>query len=146
MATILNSFNNKVVKPVKYILIIFIIIFIIALLNPLVVIEAWRRGVVFSKFGWVKSNVLNEWIHLRIPLIETITPMNVRTQKILFTDSPEKYPDIRYSRARLESASSDLQDVYVDAIVTYSLDKNNVSKIFQDVWLDYESKKVIQEL
>ncbi len=59
--------------------------------------------------------------------------MDVRTQKILFTDNPQKYPDIRSSRARLESASSDLQDVYVDAIVTYSLDKSNVSKIFQDV-------------
>ncbi len=69
--------------------------------------------------------------------------MDVRTQKILFTDNPQKYPDIRSSRARLESASSDLQDVYVDAIVTYSLEQNSVSKIYQTVWLDYESKKVI---
>ncbi len=143
MNTVIGSFNNKVVKPIKYLLILFIVIFVFAALNPLVVIEAWQRWVVFSKFGWVKVNVLDEWIHFRIPLIESITPMDVRTQKILFTDNPQKYPDIRSSRARLESASSDLQDVYVDAIVTYSLDKSNVSKIFQDVWLDYESKKVI---
>jgi hypothetical protein len=59
--------------------------------------------------------------------------MDVRTQKILFTDNPKKYPDMKSSRARLESASSDLQDVYVDAIVTYSLDKSNVSNIYKDV-------------
>lgn len=143
MASVIESFNNKIVKPIKYIVIIVLLIFIFASLNPLVVIEAWQRWVVFSKFGWVKQNVLWEWIHFRIPLIETITPMDVRTQKILFTDNPDRYPDIRSSRARLESASSDLQDVYVDAIVTYSLDKNSVSKIFQTVWLDYDSKKVI---
>jgi len=143
MNTVIGSFNDKVLKPVKYLLILIIVVFVFAALNPLVVIDAWQRGVVFSKFGWVKTNVLDEWIHFRIPLIETITPMDVRTQKILFTDNPQKYPDIRSSRARLESASSDLQDVYVDAIVTYSLDKNSVSKIYQTVWLDYESKKVI---
>ena len=132
-------------KPIKYILILFIIFFVITLFNPLVVIEAWHRWVVFSKFGWVKQTVLDEWIHLRIPLIETIIQMNIRTQKILFTDNFSKYPDISRSesRARLESASSDLQDVYVDAIVTFSLDQNNVSKIFQTVWLDYPSKRVI---
>ncbi|MBT3729515.1 hypothetical protein HOF65_03750 [bacterium] len=59
--------------------------------------------------------------------------MNVRTQKILFTNSPEKYPDINNVRARLDSASSDLQDVYVDTIVTYSLSKENVAKIYQNV-------------
>jgi len=146
MVTIINSFNNKVVKPVKYLLILFIFVFIVFSLNPLVVIDAWQRWVVFSKFGWVKQNVLWEWIHFRIPLIEEITMMDVRTQKILFTDNPERYPDIKYSRARLESASSDLQDVYIDAIVTYSLDQNNVSKIYQTVWLDYDSKKVIPRI
>ncbi len=127
----------------KIVLWIIIIIWLFNILNPLVVIDAWNRWVVFSKFGWVKSNTLWEWIHFRIPLIESIEQMNVRTQKILFSNSPEKYPDIRNIRSRLDSASSDLQDVYVDTIVTYSLNKDNVSKIYQDVWLDYESKKVI---
>lgn len=130
-------------KKIKYITGVFLVIIIIAALNPLVVIEAWHRWVVFSKFGWVKESVLSEWIHLRIPLIETITSMDIRTKKILFTDNASKYPDIKKSRARLESASSDLQDVYVDAIVTYSLEQGNVAKIFQTVWLDYESKKVV---
>jgi hypothetical protein len=59
--------------------------------------------------------------------------MDVRTQKIVFTNNPEKYPDISNVRSRLDSASSDLQDVYVDTIVTFSLNKNNVSKVYQDV-------------
>jgi len=70
---------------------------------------------------------------LRIPLIESIEQINVRTQKILFTNSPEKYPDISNVRARLDSASSDLQDVYVDTIVTFSLSKDKVSQIYQNV-------------
>jgi len=134
---------NKIKWLVKVVISIVVLIILFSLLNPLVVIEAWNRWVVFSKFGWVKPIALWEWIHLRIPLIENIQQMNVRTQKILFTNSPEKYPDINNVRARLDSASSDLQDVYVDTIVTYSLSKENVAKIYQNVWLDYESKKVI---
>jgi hypothetical protein len=61
--------------------------------------------------------------------------MEIRTQKVLFTDNINKYPDISSleSRARLECASSDLQDVYVDAIITFSLDKNSVANIYQTV-------------
>lgn len=133
---------STVLKPIKYLIILIIIAFWIGLLNPLVVVDAWNRWVVFSKFGWVKQDSLWEWIHFRIPLIESVVMMDVRTQKILFTDNPNKYPDVQFSRARLESASSDLQDVYVDAIVTFSLEKNKVAGIYQNVWLDYSSKKV----
>ena len=143
MNKLLEFLNSFILKPIKIVVVISIIIIAFTLLNPLVVIEAWNRWVVFSKFWWVQKQVLSEWIHFRIPLIESITMMDVRTQKILFTDTPWKYPDIKTSRARLESASSDLQDVYVDAIVTYSLDKSSVSNIYQTVWLDYDSKKVI---
>ena len=138
--------KNQFPKPyliIKIVIVFIILIIWFSLLNPLVVIDAWNRWVVFSKFGWVKATALWEWIHLRIPLIESIVQMNVRTQKILFTNNPEKYPDINNIRSRLDSASSDLQDVYVDTIVTFSLSKEHVSKTYQDVWLDYESKKVI---
>jgi len=65
--------------------------------------------------------------------VESITSIDVRTQKIVFTNNPKNYPDINNVRSRLDSASADLQDVYVDAIVTYSLDKNKVSAIYQNV-------------
>ncbi|MFK7779619.1 MAG: prohibitin family protein [Candidatus Gracilibacteria bacterium] len=138
--------NNNIPKlnfTIKAITTIVIVTMGIIILNPLVVIEAGHRGVVFSKFGGVKAEALGEGIHLRIPLVESIQQLNVRTQKILFTNNPEKYPDISNVRARLDSASSDLQDVYVDTIVTFSLEKSQVSKIYQNVGLDYESKKVI---
>ena len=143
----MGQYDIKDIKKLKLIMkIIVTFLFVIigfSILNPLVVIDAWHKWVVFSKFGWVKAETLSEWIHIRIPLIETIQQMNVRTQTIVFTNNPEKYPDISNTRARLDSASSDLQDVYVDTIVTFSLEKNQVSKIYQNVWLDYESKKVV---
>ena len=144
--TIKNDFNKEFPKAwifLKLIISILVVIIIIIILNPIVVIDAWNRWVVFSKFWWVKKDVLWEWIHLRIPLIESVIQMNVRTQKIVFTNDPEKYPDIQNVRARLDSASSDLQDVFVDTIITFSLSKEQVSKVYQEVWLDYESKKVI---
>lgn len=133
----------KIWLSFKLLIGLFVLILWIIILNPIVVIDAWNRWVVFSKFWWVKSEALWEWIHLRIPLVESIIQMDVRTQKILFTNNPEKYPDIKNVRARLDSASSDLQDVYVDTIVTFSLSKDQVSRVYQDVWLDYQSKKVI---
>ncbi|QFR39370.1 prohibitin family protein [Candidatus Gracilibacteria bacterium 28_42_T64] len=143
MRKIVEWLNNSVLKPIKFVLIIFIVVLVFTMLNPLVVIDAGQRGVVFSKFGGVKDKVLDEGIHFRFPLVESITSIDVRTQKIVFTNNPEKYPDISNVRARLDSASADLQDVYVDTIVTYSLDKAKVSTIYQNVGLDYESKKVI---
>lgn len=134
------QFNFKIIK---YVVWFFVIIFLFVTLNPLVVIQAWQRWIVFSKFGWVKTIVLWEWIHFRIPLVESIVQMDVRTQKLVFTNDATKYPDIWNIRGRLDSASSDLQDVYVDVIVTYSLEKTKAAKIYQDVWLDYESKKII---
>lgn len=142
MWNVIWAINKWVIKPMKYLVILILISIWIGLLNPLVVVDAWNRWVVFSKFWWVKQNSLWEWIHFRIPLVESVIMMDVRTQKILFTDNPNKYPDVRNSRARLESASSDLQDVYVDAIVTFSLEKSKASTIYQNVWLDYSSKKV----
>jgi len=139
---IIETLNKNIIRPTKIITFIIIGIILFSMLNPLVVIDAWNRWVVFSKFGWVKQKVLWEWVHFRIPLIESITQMDVRTQKILFTNDPHKYPDIRESRSQLECASSDLQDVYIDAIVTFKLDDKSVSKVYQDVWLDYSSKKV----
>lgn len=134
------QFNFKIVK---YVLWFFVAVFLFVTLNPLVVINAGQRWIVFSKFWWVKTIVLWEWIHLRIPLVESIVQMDVRTQKLVFTNDASKYPDIWNIRGRLDSASSDLQDVYVDVIVTYSLEKTKAAKIYQDVGLDYESKKII---
>jgi regulator of protease activity HflC (stomatin/prohibitin superfamily) len=142
----LQNINEQLPKlhlSVKVIITLIIITIAFNLLNPLIVIDAWNKWVVFSKFGWVKQETLWEWIHLRIPLIESIVQMNVRTQKILFTNNPEKYPDISNIRSRLDSASSDLQDVFVDTIVTFSLSKDHVSRVYQDVGLDYKSKKVV---
>ncbi|MDD5769749.1 MAG: prohibitin family protein [Candidatus Gracilibacteria bacterium] len=139
--------NNVKTKGIfvffKYIIILIVVFIIFSILNPLVVIQAGQRGIVFSKFGGVKSLVLGEGIHFRIPLIESIVQMDVRTQKLVFTNDASKYPDIGNIRGRLDSASSDLQDVYVDVIVTYSLEKTKAAKIYQDVGLDYESKKII---
>ena len=133
----------KAFKYVKYIVILIVILVSITALNPLTVIEPWQKWVVFSKFGWIKNETLSWWIHFRIPLIETIYPMNVRTKKIVFSNSYVSDTTDTTIKERLDSSSSDLQDVYVDAIITYSLNKDSVVRVFKNVWEDYEAKKIV---
>ena len=149
MNNIVQNAIYKIKSLVKWAFIIFIL-FIILSLNPFVTIDAGHRGVVFDKLrGGVQTETLGEGLHFRIPFFQRITQIPIRTQKLVFSnDRSGKYilgrNDIQESR--LSAASSDLQDVYVDAVVTYHISPGSVSKIYQEVGLDYAAKKVVPEV
>lgn len=122
------------------------IVFIVALLaffsiNPFVNISAGHRGIVFDKVrGGVQMETMREGLHFRIPFLQSVVQIPIRTQKVVFSNDYSKYDNRRSS---MKAASSDLQDVNVDVIVTYHLESNSVAKVYQEVGSDYESKKVV---
>jgi len=147
--TPLNNTVKKIKTLVKWVVIIFIL-FLVLSLNPFVTIDAGHQGVVFDKLrGGVQKETLGEGLHFRIPFFQRITQIPIRTQKLVFSnDRTGKYSLGRndLQQSRLSAASSDLQDVYVDAVVTYHIERNSVAKIFQDVGTDYAAKKVIPQV
>lgn len=133
-------------KQVKYISVLFLIFFGIFALNPFVNIPAGHVGVVFDKLqGGVQEKTLSEGLHFRMPIFQSVIEFPTRTQKIVFGETQ----DIGSQASRqsmLSAASSDLQDVYIDAVVTYRIDKSVVAKIYQGVGIDYEIKKIIPKV
>lgn len=148
---IINSFKTGGV--------ILIIILVIVVLNPFVNIEAGHRGIVFDKLrGGVQEQTLTEGLHFRMPLFQTIVQTPIRSQKIRFIDSSNTKlalnqfssymsEDVYTQKlGSMQAASSDLQDVYIDATITYHIEADAVAKVYQEVGLDYESKKVIPKI
>jgi len=137
---------KKTFSTVKWFVLIFIGLVLFLILNPFVNIDAGHRGIIFDKLrGGVQTETLSEGMHFRVPFFQSITQIPIRTQKIVFSnDSSGKYTRGQNvsQRSQLSAASSDLQDVYVDAVVTYHLDPIHVAKIYQEVGTDYAAKKV----
>lgn len=116
------KFNWK--KNMKYILLGILVVFI--LLNSFTIISAGYRGVVLQ-LGAVSEKVFDEGIHLKIPFIETVIPVEVRVQK---TESPAT------------AASKDLQNVTTTVAVNFHLDPGTVNRLYQNVGLDYQNRIV----
>lgn len=148
---IINPPNmSKILTVFKWFVMAVLILIGIKILNPFVNVEAGHRGIVFDKLqGGVQEETLMEGLHFRVPFFQSITQLPVRTQKLIFIKESDRidpyfsYEDASKLRSPMSAASSDLQDVYIEAVVTYHLDPENVQKVFQEIGTDYESKKII---
>ncbi len=111
---------NQVFSTRKIIQLVLVIIGILIIWSffPIVIIGAGERGVVFNSFSGVEDRILGEGTHFRVPLLESVTRVSVRTQK---TD------------VKAEAASRDLQTVNTDIVVNWHLDAGKVNKIYQKV-------------
>ena len=92
--------GKKIVISIAVLLVLWIVI---RGLNPFVLVGAGERGVVLN-FGAVQEKVLEEGLHLRIPVMQKIALMDVRIQK---------------SQTDAESVSKDLQDTKSVVAVNY---------------------------
>ena len=86
-------------------------------LNPFVVIGAGERGVVMN-FGAVQKEILNEGLHIRMPIMQKVVIMNVQVQK---------------GEGQGDAASKDLQQVTTNVAINYHLDPLKVAHIYQSI-------------
>lgn len=136
----------SVKRKLKYSTLAIILFFGFFSLNPFVNIPAGHVGVVFDKLqGGVQEETMSEGLHFRMPLFQSVIEMPTRTQKVVFGETQDIGSAYR-RQPMLSAASSDLQDVYVDAVVTYHLNKSAVAKIYQEVGIDYEIKKIVPKV
>jgi regulator of protease activity HflC (stomatin/prohibitin superfamily) len=107
--------------PVRFFLYLgFAVIAIVLLISvfPVVIVGAGERGVIFNNFSGVENRILNEGLHIKIPFVQSVTKVSVRTQK---TD------------IKAEAASKDLQTVNTDIVVNWRLDAGQVNTVYQQI-------------
>lgn len=86
-------------------------------LTPFVVVNAGERGVLME-FGKVQNEILEEGIHLIIPVVNTVKKLSVRVQK----------QDIS-----AEASSKDLQDIFTDIALNWHIIPDEANVIFQKI-------------
>lgn len=149
----MDATAKKIFRYGKWILIVFVVLSVISSLSPFVTIDAGMRGVVFDRLrGGVQEIAMQEGLKFKIPYFQDVIQLPIRTQKIIFTSATAN-SQLSYSGSflrgassqfgRMAAASSDLQDVYVDAVITYHLEEGTIAKIYQNVGTDYESKIIV---
>ncbi|WP_127137626.1 prohibitin family protein [Flagellimonas oceanensis] len=113
--------------------IITILAVLLIVFKPWVQIGAGERGVV-QNFGAVQDKVLNEGIHFKIPVVQTVIPMDVKIQKIM-TDAA--------------SSSSDLQDVDLSVALNYHIIPDKANLVYQTIGVEFKERIIdpaIQEV
>ncbi|MBT4722328.1 prohibitin family protein [Candidatus Falkowbacteria bacterium] len=121
---IIKNISTKNAKMIWTVAIIVMVIIVIAILNPLVIVNAGERGVVLN-WGAVSDTILDEGIHLRVPVMQKVVKMDVKIQK----------------EERGASASSkDLQIVTSKVAINYHLDTQKVNQLWQEVGYDYSNR------
>ena len=109
--------QSGAIKAIKYVAILIAALILISWLNPFVVINAGNRGVI-TTFGKVNPTVLEEGLHLRIPIMQQVTEINVQIQK---------------GEGDGDAASRDLQQVHAKIALNYHLIPNRVAETYQAI-------------
>ena len=95
-----------------------LVLFLVAILASFVaIVNAGERGVLL-RFGAVQPTVLDEGIHLIIPIVDTVKKLSVRVQSQEITT---------------EASSRDLQDVHTDVALNWHIVPEEVHLIFQQI-------------
>ncbi|WP_147534614.1 prohibitin family protein [Bacillus marasmi] len=100
------------------------VIVVILLAFSVTTVESGHRGVLLQ-LGEVKSKVLDEGLHFKLPFIQSVQVIEVRVQK---------------EESSQTAASKDLQTVTATVAVNYSVDPNAVNKLYQELGMDYKGR------
>lgn len=113
-------------------IILLVILFLLPLVNPFVIVDAGKRGVV-KNFGAVSKMVLDEGLHFRLPFVQQVVMMDVRVQKAQ-TDSA--------------AASKDLQDTNSVIALNYHILPEKAWKVYQEIGVEFKERiidPIVQE-
>ena len=76
-----------------------------------------------TRFGKASENTIQEGLNLKVPVIENIVLIDCRTQK---------------SEVNCGTASKDLQEVSLNVVINYNVNRDNAYDLFRNVGTNYE--------
>ncbi len=94
---------KKAIKPAAIAVLVLVLIF-----TTFGVVQPGHVGI-FMTLGMISNDVKEEGVYLKIPFVQSVKHMDVRTRKIEWIKSEET----------INAMSKDMLDVYVQAVVTY---------------------------
>lgn len=119
--------------PMKSLIIVGLVVFVIFIFRPWVQVGAGERGIVLN-FGAVQEKVLTEGIHFKIPIMQTVVLMDVKIQK---------------AKTDASSSSSDLQDVDLSVALNYHIIPDKANLVYQTIGVEFKERIIdpaIQEV
>jgi regulator of protease activity HflC (stomatin/prohibitin superfamily) len=117
-----ESFIRKVPSSVIGVAVAAIILLVF--FTPWVQVGAGQRGIVLN-FGAVQDKVLEEGLHLRIPVMQEVVLMDVKVQKVE-TDAA--------------AASADLQDVSSRVALNYHIVPDKANVVYQKIGINFRER------
>ncbi|MBK8398621.1 MAG: prohibitin family protein [Leptospiraceae bacterium] len=111
-----TSSFTKIGLGIGFLILIFII-------NPCVIVSPGHKGVVLN-LGAVSDKVLEEGVHFRMPLLQSVIEIDTRVLK---------------EETKAEAASKDLQNISSVIAVNYHLKPDKVNELYRTIGLNYES-------
>ena len=110
--------------PTSLMIVVGVIIFILLFFKPWVQVGAGQRGIVLN-FGAVQELVLDEGLHLRIPVMQEIVLMDVKVQK---------------AETDAAAASADLQDVSSRVALNYHIVPDKANVVYQKIGMQFKER------
>lgn len=104
-----------------------ILILIISIFSAFYTIEAGERGILLT-FGKPDVDSKGEGLHFKIPFIQNVKKMDVKTQK--------------YVVEKAYAASKDLQTVDTDVTINYIINPETVPTIYKEIGINYQDKVI----
>lgn len=101
-----------------------IILLLVVIFGTFVIIGPGERGVLVT-MGKVEDRIFTEGLNFKIPIIQSVAVMDVKT--------------LKHITAGTSSASKDLQIVTTDVTLNYHIDPLKVNKLYQEVGRSYET-------
>ena len=96
----------------------FLILFVLLSINPIVLVGAGERGVVFNNISGVEDNILGEGWHFRTPFVQSVRTVSIRIQK---------------DDAGAIAGTNDLQTATIQTTVNWHMDPSKVNQIYQNI-------------
>lgn len=100
------------------------LVVLILVFGSFTTISAGERGVVLT-LGKVEDRIMTEGLHFKMPLIQSVKKLDVKTQK---------------EEVAASAASRDLQTVTAQVALNYHLDAERVNVLWQSVGAEYKSR------
>src|SRR3989338_4049922 len=114
-AVVLKGYGKQIILGVIILIIVF---------GSFVIVGAGERGVVIT-LGKVSDTVWSEGLHFKLPLIQHVEKLDVKTQK---------------EQVDASAASKDLQTVTAKVALNYHLDASEVNHLWQSIGSDYKTR------
>jgi len=101
-----------------------VVLVILIFFRPWALVGPGERGVMLN-FGAVENKVLNEGIHFRIPVMQSIVTLDVKVQKAM---------------TETIAASADLQDVTSTVALNYHVIPEKANKVYQELGVLFKDR------